>query len=145
MKKIMILLLGCLVLNLTSCSSALKQKDVNAWLISKAGSEKAMINVNGSWEDINKDDKSFHPWPAYSGWDKGTFEQTGRDVTGMLGSYMIKGIVSGDTLIMVMMYGGTTYYMARLKQKNNKLSGEYYSSKDKELESPFPMTLKKVE
>lgn len=145
MKKIMIFILGCLIFNLTSCSSALKQKDVNAWLISKAGNEKAMINVSGSWEDINKDDMSFHPWPAYSGWDKGTFEQTGKDVTGMLGSYMIQGIVSGDTLIMVMMYGGTPYYMAKLKQKNNKLSGEYYSSKDKELESPFPMTLKKVE
>lgn len=144
MKKIVIFLLGCLIFNLASCSSALKHKEVDSWLISKAGSEKATINITGSWQDIHKDETSSQPWPGYSGWDKGTFEQTGRDVSGTLGNYMIKGIVSGETLVMVLMYGGTPYYMAKLKMKNNKLSGEYYSSKDRELESPFPMTLKKI-
>ena len=148
MKKIMIFLLSCLMFSLPSCSSALKHKDVDSWLISNAGSEKAMINITGAWEDIYKDEKSFHqlhPWAGYTGWEQGTFEQIGREVTGTLGNYMIKGIVSGDTLVMVLMYGGTPYYMAKLKMRNNKLSGEYYYSKDKELESPFPMTLKKVE
>lgn len=145
MKKFIIFVLACLIVSLASCSSALKHKEVDSWLISKAGSEKAMINITGSWQDIHKNETSSQPWPGYSGWDKGTFEQTGRDVTGTLGNYMIKGIVSGETLVMVVMYGGTPYYMAKLKMKNNTLSGEYYSSKDRELESPFPMTLKKVD
>jgi hypothetical protein len=146
MKRSMLFVVVCLILCLTACSSALTYTEVDSWLASKAGSDKAKVDVSGVWEDINKNQLTFNPWVgvASNDWGKGTFKQKGRDVTGNLDTYMIKGIVSGNTLIMVLMSGSTPYYMAKLDKIDNELSGTYYYPKDKELQGPYPMTLKKV-
>jgi hypothetical protein len=147
MKRSMIFVMVCLIFYLNACSCALKYTEVDPWLASQAGSDKAKVDVSGVWEDVNRNQRTFSIFMGYvnNDWGKCDLEQKGRDVTGNLDTYIIKGIVSGDTLFMVLMYANTPYYLAKLDKINNKLTGTYYYPKDKKLKVPYPMTFKKVE
>lgn len=143
MKKRIIFLWVCLFIYVAILSGcALKYQEVDSWLTSKAGNEKVNVDVSGDWQDINSNKNGAGCLGMFfSCWGTASFEQQGRNVSGVLDTYAVKGVVSGDTLFMVMMYANTPYYMAKLDFKNNRLSGSYYYSKDKDLEAPYPMTL----
>ena len=141
MRKFTVLLLVILVFfSLAACSTALQVKEVDKWLSVRAGSTAPSINVSGEWQDSVYADNTF------MGWGTGRFEQSGSTVTGNLGQYIIKGMVSGNKLYLVLLTGGTVYYTATLEMKEGKkeLYGNYYYPKDKEQTQPYLMSLKRI-
>jgi hypothetical protein len=141
MKKLTLLLLVIpVIFTLAACSSALQVTEVDKWLSTKAGNTAPTISVSGDWQDSVYTDNTF------MGWGSGKFEQSGSTVTGNLGLYIVKGMVSGNKLHLVLLTGGSVYYTATLEMKkdNKELYGNYYYPKDKEQTQPYPMSLKRI-
>jgi hypothetical protein len=141
MKKFTLLSLVILAFfSLGACSTALQVTEVDKWLSAKAGSTAPVVQVSGEWQDSVYADNTF------MGWGAGKFEQSGSTVTGSLGLYIVKGMVSGDKLYLVLMTGGSVYYTATLEMKkdNKELHGNYYYPKDKEQTQPYLMSLKRI-
>ncbi len=102
-----ILLISC-GLFLVSCGVAMTKGQT--WLDSKK--DNPSINVTGSWTSPE--------------WGSARFKQEGRDVSGALGDYPVKGVVSGDTLYLLMYSGSKVDYSAELKAlDNNTFKGSY--------------------
>ncbi len=139
-KSILLPLVMLVLFNLVACSTALQVTEVDKWLSTKAGSTAPVVQVSGDWQDSVYADNTF------MGWGAGKFEQSGSTVTGNLGLYIVKGMVSGNKLYLVLMTGGSVYYTATLEMKkdNKELYGNYYYPKDKEQTQPYPMSLKRV-
>ncbi len=75
----------------------------------------AQINVTGNWKS--------------DAWGKAEFTQKGREVTGKLGDYKIRGVVSGYRVYLLAHEDGWVYYTIVLKrQTSNALEGSYSSS-----------------
>jgi hypothetical protein len=80
------------------------------WLYSKK--ENPEINISGTWVSPE--------------WGVATFKQENKDVTGSLGDYPVKGIVSGNTIYLLMYSGKRVHYSAELKASdNNTFKGVY--------------------
>jgi hypothetical protein len=105
------------------------------WLASKT--EKPAIDVSGAWYSPE--------------WGASNFKQQGKDVTGMLGDYPVKGVVSGDDLYLLMYSGDKIHYFAELKASDKNafkgLYSEKYATFDETKNAPTlkrPMSLTKV-
>lgn len=104
-------------LGLVGCNTTEKYAANNAagqrWLDEHGRS--ASINLGGAW---------------YSEvWGGARFTQSGRTVTGSLGNYNVRGVVSGGQAYLVVHSGGWVYYTAVLaKPSANQLSGFYSGS-----------------
>lgn len=121
MKKKIISLSASLLLAaaLAGCNTAEKyaanQAATDAWLQSKAG--RAGVRVSGLWE------------PMETGWGgAGRIVQKGNTLSGALGEYTLRGVVSGSDVYLAFIYNGWTYYTASLKLRGNILGGFYSSS-----------------
>ncbi len=102
-----ILLVSC-GLFLVSCGMAMTKGQT--WLDSKK--DNPTINVSGSWTSPE--------------WGAARFTQVDRNVSGALGDYPVKGVVSGDTLYLLMFSGSKVDYSAELKALDkNTLKGSY--------------------
>ncbi len=115
---------------LMSCASMPMTKG-QAWLDSKK--DNPTINVSGAW--------------ASTEWGSSTFKQEGKNVSGVLGDYPAKGVVSGDTLYLLMYSGSKVDYSAELKAlDNNTLKGSYskYSIVE-QADSKRPINLKRLD
>lgn len=101
---------------ITSCrSTILKKHHIGRWLQARQ-SQPAAIDISGFWKDARGD-----------GWAKGLFKQEGNDLSGSLGPYMIKGIVTGKTVYLVLIYQGRTDFIFRMTPEGNKmLNGQYF-------------------
>ena len=118
----------CLGLFLVSC--AVPMIKAEKWLDSKK--EKPEINISGTWTSPE--------------WGPAAFKQNERDVTGTLGDYPAKGVVSGSNIYLLMYSGNKVDYFAELKAvDNNTLKGSYskyhiideLQGKDRELLKPI--------
>jgi hypothetical protein len=149
MRRLILLLLITAILFLLSCrtGSDLRVSEIDPWLNQMAGSIDPTVSISGKWQDsdYNYDETRFNPFGWGKGWGKGDFEQKGRDITGFLGDYVVKGVISGKEAYLVFTYGGSVYYTTRLELKNDfELIGNYYSSNDRQQSAPYPMALKRV-
>jgi len=103
------------------------------WLASKT--DKPEMDVSGTWTSPE--------------WGVATFKQDGRNVTGMLGDYPARGVVSGNVLYLMMYAGEKADYFAELKATDlNNFNGVYskYKPVDEVRKDPGytkPMTLTK--
>jgi len=80
------------------------------WLASKTA--KPDMDVSGVW---------FSPE-----WGSANFKQEGRNITGTLGDYPVKGVVSGNDLYLLMYSGDKIHYFAELKAADkNTFKGQY--------------------
>ena len=111
----------CLGLLLASCATAMVEGE--KWLNSKQGNPE--VNISGTW--------------LSSEWGLAKFEQNEREVTGTLGDYPVKGVVSGSSIYLLMWWGNKADYSAELKALDkpiitvlNKID---MLQKDKNLES----------
>ena len=107
-----IVVVTCLSLFLISCGVSLIKGE--EWLSSKK--DKPAFNVSGSWVSPE--------------WGIAIFKQEGKDISGMLGDYPVKGVASGNTLYLLMYYEEKVYYMAELiasAPDMNTFKGEYSS------------------
>ena len=142
-----LLLSAYFILSCSSCAMNIIEAD--AWLASKADATSPVINITGKLQDAEYDYSKSGPqyWflqvsGGSLGWGLGEFRQKGNDVTGVLGNYVIKGVVNGEQVYLVMFYGGEVYYTAKLEVIGEKeLFGCYYYPEDKKQSAPYPMKL----
>ena len=103
------------------------------WLASKT--DKPEMDVSGTWTSPE--------------WGRATFKQDGKNVTGVLGDYPARGVVSGNVLYLMMYAGEKADYFAELKATDlNNFNGVYskYKPVDEVRKDPGytkPMTLTK--
>jgi hypothetical protein len=123
----------CLGLFLVSCATSMKKGEI--WLESQK--DKPEINISGKW--ISPE------------WGEATFKQEGREITGTLGDYPAKGVVSGSGLYLLMYSGNTVDYYAELKAANKDAFEGIYSKwftidelKKMDPKSLKPLNLKRV-
>ena len=81
------------------------------WLYSKK--ENPEINISGTWVSPE--------------WGNATFKQENKDVTGSLGDYPVKGVVSGTTVYLLMYSGNRIDYSAELDQVDKNTFRGYYA------------------
>jgi len=117
---------------LLSCGGTTVTQGEN-WLASKT--DKPTMDVSGTWTSPE--------------WGVATFKQDGKNVTGMLGDYPARGVVSGNVLYLMMYAGEKADYFAELKATDlNNFNGVYskYKPVDEVRKDPGytkPMTLTK--
>ncbi len=102
------------------------------WLDTKT--DNPAINISGTWTSPE--------------WGTARFKQEGREVSGALGDYPAKGVVSGNTVYLLMYSGSKADYSAELKASDsNTLTGSYskYSIVEQaETAAKRPVNLKRV-
>lgn len=114
MKATATILLAAGLAALTSCqtqqSLAKNQAEAQAWLDSAGGP--ARIQVAGTW--FSED------------WGRADLTQKGRDISGRLDTYEVRGVASGDTAYLTTWDSGKCYYAVILKASGrNSLTGSY--------------------
>ncbi len=104
------------------------------WLASKTA--KPDLDVSGIWSSPE--------------WDSANLKQEGKNITGTVGDYPVKGVVSGNDLYLLMYSGDKIHYFAELKAADkNTLKGLYsekYGTIDEAKKAPVlkrPMSLTK--
>ena len=60
-------------------------------------------------------------------WGKANFKQEKRDVSGVLGDYPVRGVVSGNNLYLLMYAGDKVDYSAKLKASDENTFEGFYS------------------
>jgi hypothetical protein len=81
------------------------------WLESKTA--KPEINIAGTW--------------ACPEWGIAMFKQEERQITGMLGDYPVKGVVSGNSIYLLMYSDERVDYFAELKASDMNIFKGFYS------------------
>jgi hypothetical protein len=80
------------------------------WLDSKK--DQPEMNISGTWVSPE--------------WGAATFKQEGREISGTLGDYPAKGVVSGSSIYLLMYSGDKVDYFAELKAMDkNTFQGSY--------------------
>jgi len=75
-------------------------------------SEPAGINISGNWTSHD--------------WGRASFRQEGRQVTGVLGDYTVRGVVSGERAYLLVAQGDWYYYSSVLElQRPGLLTGRF--------------------
>ncbi|MEN8245599.1 MAG: hypothetical protein ABFS43_11935 [Thermodesulfobacteriota bacterium] len=140
MKQINPLITILLLLTFLSCAPLeIKQEEIDPWLISISGNQQAEINVEGIWHDPDSlTAKGF----IFTGWGKGHIYQDGNKLSGAIGSYNVRGIVSVKTVFLVFYSGGSVYYTARMEMvEKGVLEGQYFDADDREQKAGYPTKL----
>jgi len=97
-----------LALSLTSCGVPMTEGE--KWLDSQKDAPE--MNIAGMWVSPE--------------WGKANFKQEKRDVSGVLGDYPVRGVVSGNNLYLLMYAGDKVDYSAKLKASDeNTFQGSY--------------------
>jgi hypothetical protein len=96
---------------LVSCQVGLPMVEGTKWLDSK--NDRPEINISGMWTSPE--------------WGAATFKQEGKDITGVLGDYPVRGVVSGDRIYLLMYYDDKVDYFAELNASDNKTFKGFYS------------------
>lgn len=121
-----------------SCAPALKQNEIDSWLISISLNHSPSLDISGKWHDPNGN--------FMFGWGEGYLQQKQNKVNGQIGNYNVKGIVSGKQVYLAFISGGDVYYTARLEMLEHcLLSGNYFYSNDKTQSNGFPTSLAKTD
>ena len=128
-----IALVVCSVLCLQACGvNMIKGEN---WLASKT--DKPAMDVSGAWSSPE--------------WGVANLKQEAKNITGALGDYPVKGVVSGDDLYLLMYSGDKVHYFAELKATDKNTFEGLYSAKygtiDEARNAPVltrPMSLTRV-
>jgi hypothetical protein len=112
--SIQMMVVAALVLCQVGCQTQQKiaqnKAAAEAWLNQQSGASR--IQVSGNW--------------FAEGWGRSTLKQSGREITGTLDTYEIKGVVSGNQAYLTAWDSGKCYFAIILSQPSrNVLSGSY--------------------
>ena len=112
------------VIALSSCQTQQQilqnQTAAQAWLDGQSSS--ARIDVSGNW--------------FAEGWGKANLKQSGRQVSGTLDTYEVKGVVSGNKAYLTTWDSGRCYYAIVLSQSSKNVLTGSYTDGPTYLESP---------
>jgi hypothetical protein len=111
----------------------IKQNEVDSWLNTILGDKPPELDITGKWHD--------EQGSTFFGWGEGYLRQEGNEISGALGDYNIKGVVSGQIVYLVFLYKNTVYYTARLEMFQGSLRGNYFKGNDKEQTKGYPTSL----
>jgi len=104
------ILVICFGFFLVSCQLGIPMSEGTKWLDSK--NDKPEISIAGAW--------------TAEEWGTAIFKQEGKNITGMLGDYPVKGVVSGTSIYLLMYNKDRVEYFAELKASDDKtLKGSY--------------------
>ena len=93
---------------LSACGVAMTEGE--KWLDSQKDAPE--MNIAGMWDSPE--------------WGKANFKQEKREISGMLGDYPVRGVVSGNNLYLLMYAGDKVHYSAKLKASDeNTFQGSY--------------------
>jgi hypothetical protein len=112
-----------------------KSQQIDSWL-TISGGEPPKIDVTGKWHDALAS--------GFFGWGEGYLRQEQNKVSGAIGAYDIKGVVSGKIVYLIFLYHGTVYYAARLEMSQDVLIGNYFKGNDREQTEGYSMSLEKT-
>ncbi len=125
------------VIFVISCArEVLRQNEIDPWLNTISGGKPSEINITGKWHDAEGS--------TYFGWGEGYLRQEQNKITGAIGNYNIKGVVSGKTVYLVFLSGGNVHYTARLEMSQDLLTGNYFKATDKEQKKGYPTSLARI-
>ncbi len=122
-----------LILVISCIHGTLRQNEIDPWLNTISGGKPAEIDITGKWHDAEGS--------TFFGWGEGYLRQEGNQVSGAIGNYNIKGLVSGKTVYLVFLSGGSVYYTARLEMFQDLLTGNYFKAEDKGQTKGYPTSL----
>lgn len=110
----MTLVAAGILLGLVGCQTqqkiALNQAAAHDWV--RQQDSPARIKVAGNW--------------FAEGWGKASLKQSGRDITGTIDTYEVKGVVSGNKAYLTTWDSGKCYYAIILTHASaNRLTGSY--------------------
>ncbi|MGO9137128.1 MAG: hypothetical protein ACLP9S_00835 [Syntrophales bacterium] len=119
------ILVICFGLFLASC--AVPMIEGQKWLDSR--NDRPEINISGVWSSPE--------------WGIAIFKQDGKNITGMLGDYPVKGVVSGNSVSLLLYHTDGVHYFAELKALDDNTLNGFYSLKYATLEqNKKPMSLR---
>jgi hypothetical protein len=137
MRSFSIVFLTLSLIFVISCGHGiLKQNETDLWLNTISGGKPHEIDVSGKWYDAQRS--------TFFGWGEGYLRQEQNKISGAIGNYNIKGLVSGKTVYLVFLYAGTIYYTARLEMFQDLLTGNYFKASDKEQTKGYPTSFAKT-
>jgi hypothetical protein len=121
-----------------SCAiGALKKEELDLWFKTISGNNPPEINIAGKWHDAKGNYKV--------GWGEGYLRQKENKISGAIGNYNVKGVVSGKKVYLVFLYGGFVYYTASLELlEEDLLVGNYFEANDKKQKNGYPISLAKT-
>ena len=131
MRSVSTVFLTLSLIFLISCTHAvLKQDEIDPWLNTISGGQPPKIDVAGKWQDAQDN-------PFFS-FGEGYLRQEQNEISGAIGKYNIKGVVSGKIGYLVFLYRGSVYYTARLEMFRDLLTGNFFEASDKEQIRGYP-------
>lgn len=134
MKNLHLALLGLMLLALVGCNTSQKYAANNAagqrWLDEHGRG--ASIGVSGTWYSDE--------------WGGARLAQSGRTVTGAMGNYNVRGVISGSRAYLLLHSNGWVYYTAVLtRPSHGTLSGFYSASVPFDVMDQRPLDLRRVQ
>jgi hypothetical protein len=111
-------------------------RQIDPWLNAISGGEPPKIDVTGRWHDTQGS--------GLFTWGEGYLRQKQEKVSGAIGGYDIKGVVSGKIVYLVFLSKGSVYCTARLEMSQDLLTGNYFKANDREQTMGYPMSLTKT-
>ena len=112
-----------------------QSQQIDSWL-KISGGEPPAIDVTGKWHDAQGS--------GFFGWGEGYLRQERNKISGAIGGYDIKGVVSGKIVYIVFLSRGAVYYTARLEMFQDLLVGSYFTDNNMKQTNGVPMSLEKT-
>jgi hypothetical protein len=116
-----------------SCTHGVQKQseiDPSSWLNTISNGQPPKIDFTGKWHDARGS--------TFFSWGEGYLNQDQNKITGAIGDYNIRGVVSGKEVYLVFLYRGSVYYTARLEMFQDLLTGNYFKGNDKEQIEGYP-------
>jgi hypothetical protein len=121
-----------------SCArEVLKQQEIDPWLNTISGGKPPEIDITGRWHDTQGS--------GLFSWGDGYLNQKQNKISGVIGDYIITGIVSGKVVYLVFLYNNIPHYTARLEISQDLLTGRCFDADDKEQKKGRPASFIKIQ
>lgn len=121
-----------------SCAhEVLKQNEIEPWLNTISGGKPPEIDITGRLHDTQGS--------GLFSWGDGYLHQEQNKIKGVIGDYIITGIVSGKVVYLVFLYNNIPHYTARLEMSGDLLTGRCFDADDKEQKKGRPVSFIKIQ
>lgn len=120
-----------------SCAHpVLKQQEIEPWLNTISGGKPPETDITGRWRDTQGN--------SLFSWGDGYLHQEQNKISGVIGQYIVTGIVSEKIVYLVFLYNNIAHYTARLEMSRDLLTGKYFDADDKEQKRGRQMSFIKI-
>ncbi len=125
-----------LIIVISCAHPALKQQEIDPWLNTISGGKPPELDITGRWRDTQGD--------GLFSWGDGYLRQDQNKISGVIGQYIVTGVVSEKIVYLVFLYNSVPHYTARLEMSQDLLTGKYFDADDKEQKRGRQMSFIKI-